>query len=134
MNFQLILCIFIICEAFELFYVQKGNTVSYYIANLLLLYKRGIVQFLCLHPSFYVAIFAVMYFDGYNALAVTLIMLKALDIVTKLVLLQKIENGESLGMFFVDIIERDANIPLFAKISVSLFYMVFFYLAFSLYA
>jgi hypothetical protein len=121
------------CEVFELFYVQKGETISYYIANLLLLYKRGILRFLCSHPSFYISIFAAIYLSAYNALAVTLIIFKALDIVMKLVLLQKIENNEPLGAFAY-MIERDMDISFFMKMGVSLFYAALFYAAFNFYA
>jgi hypothetical protein len=130
MSFQFFLYIFIACEAFELFYVQKGNTIGFYIANLLFLYKRGILYFLCLHPSFYAAIFMAIYVDAYGILAIVLIGLKALDIIMKLILLQRIENRKSLGVF-VYMIEHDANIPFFMKASISLFYISLFYMAFN---
>ncbi|MDR3178163.1 MAG: hypothetical protein LBT96_04185 [Campylobacteraceae bacterium] len=133
MNFQYLLSVFVMCEIFELFYVQKGNTVSFYIANLIFLYKRGVIWFLCSHPSFYAAIFAAIYTNNYGILAMILIVFKALDIAVKLALMQKIENEESLGMFAY-MIEQDTNISFLLKAGVSLFYAALFYMAFNPYA
>jgi hypothetical protein len=133
MSFQFLLTVFVICELFELFYVQRGDNICSYIVNLLFLYKRGVLWFLCLHPSFYMVIFAVIYFNTYGILAIILIVFKVLDIAMKLILLQKIENKEPLGVFAY-MIENNMSIAFFMKISASLFYIVFFYMAFNPYA
>ncbi|MDR2342601.1 MAG: hypothetical protein LBD84_06150 [Campylobacteraceae bacterium] len=130
MSFQFLLWVFVICEMFELFYVQKGDSVYSYIVNLSFLYKRGVLWFLCLHPSFYMVIFAVIYFNTYGILAAILIIFKVLDIAMKLILLQKIENKEPLGVFAY-MVESNMRITFFMKISVSLFYVIFFYIAFN---
>lgn len=59
----------------------------------------------------------------------TLIAFKALDMVTKLILLQKIENKEPLGAF-ANIIERNVDIPFFIKVTASLLYIGLFHAAF----
>jgi hypothetical protein len=130
MTFQVIFIIYISCELFELFYVQKGETVSSYILNLSRLYERGIVYFLCMHPSFYAAIFAAIYFNNFSFLIMLLIILKASDIILKLILLDKIAKAEPLGIF-AQMLERDIPLNFPLKAAVTLFYAVIFYINFA---
>jgi hypothetical protein len=132
MGFEAILMIFIICEIFELFYVQKGSSVSEYIANMSLLYKRGVILFLCFHPSFYIAVFTAMVFNVYSVLSLSLIVFKAFDIALKLILLGKIENRQSLGVF-ERMLQNDMKLSFFMKAIASAFYIAVFYLSFSSY-
>ncbi|MDR0666203.1 MAG: hypothetical protein LBF71_02210 [Campylobacteraceae bacterium] len=130
MNFQAIFIVYIICELFELFYVQKGETLNAYMTNLLEMYERGIVRFLCMHPSFYAAIFAAIYFDNFSFLIVGLIILKALDIILKLILLDKIIKTKPLGIF-AQMLERDMPLNFPLKAALTLFYAVVFYINFN---
>jgi len=103
---------------------------SFYIAHLLLLYKQGIVKFLCFHPSFYIALLALVSLNVYGIVAIGLLSCKVLDIALKLILLQKIEERKPLGIFG-EMIERDMSISFFMKGSVCAFYILFFYIAFN---
>ncbi|MDR2635516.1 MAG: hypothetical protein LBC08_01670, partial [Campylobacteraceae bacterium] len=130
MDFQSIFVIYIICELFELFYTQKGDTLSVYITNLLGLYERGIVRFLCMHPSFYAAIFAAIYLNNFSFLIAGLIIIKAFDIILKLMLLDRIVKVKPLGIF-AQMIERDIPLNFSLKMALTLFYAVIFYINFA---
>ncbi|MDR1614611.1 MAG: hypothetical protein LBS26_03475 [Campylobacteraceae bacterium] len=130
MEFQLIFIFYIACELFELFYVQKGSTLNAYIINLLELYEKGTVRFLCMHPSFYIVIFAAIYFDKFSFAAAVLITLKALDIILKLILLDKITMVKPLGIF-AEMVERDMPLGYFFKSAIVGFYIIVFYISFS---
>jgi hypothetical protein len=129
MDFQTIFIVYIICELFELFYVQKGETIDVYVLNLLRLYERGIVCFLCMHPSFYIAIFAVIYFNDFSFLIVGLIILKAFDIILKLMFLDKLVKAKPLGIF-APMLERDIPLNFPLKAALTLFYTMIFYINF----
>ncbi|MDR1975618.1 MAG: hypothetical protein LBQ18_01355 [Campylobacteraceae bacterium] len=129
MDFQSIFIIYIVCELFELFYIQKGESLNAYIVNLLGLYQQGIVRFLCMHPSFYAVIFTAIYLDRFSPLAVGLIILKAFDLILKLVLLDKIVKAKSLGLF-EQILERDMPLNFALKAALTLLYAVIFYVSF----
>ncbi|MDR2790509.1 MAG: hypothetical protein LBB59_05995 [Campylobacteraceae bacterium] len=130
MDFQTIFIIYIICELFELFYVQKGETIDAYISNLLLLYERGIVLFLCMHPSLYAAIFAALYFNNFSLLITALIILKAFDIILKLMLLERIAKSKPLGIF-AQMLGSDIPLNFPLKAALTLFYAVIFYINFA---
>ncbi|MDR0762012.1 MAG: hypothetical protein LBF13_03050 [Campylobacteraceae bacterium] len=96
----------------------------------MMIYKRGIVHFLCMHPSFYAAIFTAIYFDNFSFLIVGLIILKALDIILKLILLDKIIKAKPLGIF-AQMLERDIPLNFPLKSALTLFYAVVFYINFT---
>jgi hypothetical protein len=130
MDFQSIFIFYIMCELFELFYVQRGSSLGSYIANLLELYEKGTVRFLCMHPSFYIVIFTVIYFNRFSFAASILIILKAFDIILKLILLDKIVKVKPLGIF-AQMVEQDIPLGSFLKAAAAGFYIVVFYISFS---
>lgn len=101
-----------------------------YIANLLELYEKGTVRFLCMHPSFYIVIFTVIYFNRFSFAASILIILKAFDIILKLILLDKIVKVKPLGIF-AQMVEQDIPLGSFLKAAAAGFYIVVFYISFS---
>jgi len=84
------LIVFIVCEIFESWW-QSAPTFGDVIDKIRGYYHTNIFLLFFMHPSFYVAIFAYLYY-GKVAISVILIM-KTLDIATKLWLVQKIEEG-----------------------------------------
>ncbi|MDR2081091.1 MAG: hypothetical protein LBP54_04310 [Campylobacteraceae bacterium] len=130
MNFQTIFIVYIICELFELFYVQRGDTINAYVLNLLRLYERGTVYFLCMHPSFYALIFTAVYFNNFSFLIAGLLILKVFDIILKLMMLDRLVKSKPLGIFAL-MLERDMPLNFSLKAALSLFYTVIFYINFT---
>jgi hypothetical protein len=130
MNFAALLLVYIITETFELFYVQRGSTSRAYIANLAHLYERGVMAFLCMHPSFYVVLLCAVASGRWGLLTLTLVGLKAADIALKLTLLKRLFGEEELGVF-APLVEQDVPIGILMKVLMSGSYVVIFYAAFA---
>jgi hypothetical protein len=109
--------------------MQRGSAFNAYIMNLLEIYKKGIVRFLCLHPSFYAVIFTAIYFNKFSFSAFVLITFKTLDIIFKLILLDRIIKTKPLGMF-TQMFENDMPLSFLFKLIVMAIYAAVFCAAF----
>jgi len=90
------LIVLFICEIFESWW-QVAPTFGGVIDKIRGYYYTNIFLLFFMHPSFYIAIFAYLYYGGV-ASSVILIM-KIIDIATKLWLVKKVEEG-SLSLEF----------------------------------
>lgn len=116
-------------ELFELYW-QRGNTFRQYLISLFYFYKKSVILFISLHPSFYFVIFSMMLFNNTSFLATSIIIVKMLDIGFKLTLLDRLSNEKPLG-FFAPLANADYPLPFGLKLIPALLYPLFFYYAFS---
>ncbi|SFP65791.1 hypothetical protein [Hydrogenimonas thermophila] len=82
--------VLIICEIFESWW-QSAPTFGGVIEKIRGYYYTNIFLLFFMHPSFYVALFAYLYYGG--ATASVIVIMKTVDIATKLWLVQKVEEG-----------------------------------------
>jgi len=68
---------------------QKADTLFGMILRMYKYYSRSIFLFLLMQPTFYFAIFFMLY-THYNAYAITLFLFKGADIATKMILIKQI--------------------------------------------
>ena len=126
---ELFLVILVSLELFELFW-QKGNDFRDYVKNLFSIYNKGVIFFILLHPSLYFVMFVQMYFSNYSFLATFIVVMKTLDIATKLSLMDKLYNQKELGNFEV-MLKENYSIPLPFKMIGLVLYPTLFFFAFS---
>lgn len=132
MEFVYFLTLYIFSEVFE-FLTQKGDSFKELFSSLLNIYSRGILRFLLRNPSFYIVLFAILYFDNYSFLALLLFTCKFLDLVLKIVVCDKILYNKPLGNFAA-LFANDMKITSGMKIGIILIYVVLFCISFSPYA
>ncbi|WP_458699957.1 hypothetical protein ACKGJI_09015 [Sulfurospirillum sp. 1307] len=128
-DLELFLSILIFLEFFE-FYWQKGNDFRDYVKNLFFFYNKGVIFFILLHPSLYFVIFAQLYFNQYSLLASSIIVIKVLDITTKISLMDKLYKNRDLGNF-KEMFKVNYAIPLPFKLIGVVLYPTLFFFAFS---
>ena len=126
---QLFLLMLIFLEIFELFW-QKGTNFRDYVKNLFYFYKKGIIFFILLHPTLYFIIFAQIAFQNYSILTTLLIIIKILDVVFKIHLMDKIFNKKDLGSFEL-LLKQNYKIPYMWKTAGLIIYPTIFFFAFS---
>jgi len=114
-----------ILEFFEAYW-QKGNTFKEYIENLLNIYKNNIIIFFTLHSTFYYVIFIEILFNKFNFLLNIIVLLKLLDIVFKITLLEKLKKGKDLGFYLV-LLKENFEIPIYMKYFGVLLYPILLY-------
>jgi hypothetical protein len=85
LNFILL---FLLLEIYEVQW-QKAETLLGMLARMYAYYHRSVFLFLIAHPTFYFAI-GFMTLSDYNIYAVTLFLIKAVDIAVKIVLLKEV--------------------------------------------
>jgi hypothetical protein len=124
-----LLCALIFFEFFEVVW-QQGHSTRRYIATLLQVYSRSIFLFIALHPSFYFVIFCMMYAHVYTPLAWLLVSIKGLDIVVKLVFLDRLATHKHLGVY-APLVNVDQGFPWMMKLIPLVLYSILFYLAFA---
>lgn len=131
MNEQLptLLIILIFLEAFEIYW-QKGRSTHQYIGSLLALYRRNIVLFIAYHPSFYFVLFCMMALENYSFGAFFLAGLKCLDVVFKLLLLDRLANEKHLGAY-APLVQTNQPFPWAMKLTPLVLYPTLFYLVFA---
>lgn len=82
------LILFILLELYEISW-QKAQTLMGMLSKMYSHYKKSMLIFLLMHPTFYFSIgFAII--TNYNPLALLLVFIKTLDMVTKILLIQQI--------------------------------------------
>ncbi|WP_321777806.1 hypothetical protein [Sulfurimonas sp.] len=87
--------LFIFLEIYELQW-QKAQTVMGMLARMYQYYYKSIFLFLIMHPTFYFAI-GFMVLNDYNIYAVTLLLIKTFDMVTKMLLIKQVFIEENLS-------------------------------------
>ena len=95
-NLTLLLTIFIILELFESTF-QKSDTFYGVINKNYQLYKKNIFLFFSMQPSFYYTLFLAIYLNNFSFWMSSIVVVKFLDIYTKLYLLKKIDDGENIS-------------------------------------
>ena len=87
-NLYLYIIIYIVLELYEVQW-QKAQTIMGMLARMYAYYSKNVFLFLLMHPTFYFAIWFVLE-TNYNGYAVTLLLFKAADIITKMLLIKKV--------------------------------------------
>ncbi|MDA7817480.1 hypothetical protein N9A28_04770 [Sulfurimonas sp.] len=87
--------IFILFEIYEISW-QKANTIMGMLARMYGKYSQSIIRFLLMQPTFIYSIGFAMICE-FNGYATTLLIIKAIDVATKIVLLDKIFNKKELS-------------------------------------
>jgi hypothetical protein len=87
-NFLLYIILYIFLELYEVQW-QKAQTIMGMLARMYAYYSKNVFLFLLMHPTFYFAIWFVLE-TNYNGYAVTLLLFKAADIITKMLLIKKV--------------------------------------------
>ncbi len=87
--------LFLFLEIYELQW-QKAQTIMGMLARMYQHYSKSIFLFLIMHPTFYFAI-GFMVLNDYNIYAVTLLLIKALDMITKISLIKQVFIDENLS-------------------------------------
>ncbi|WP_324173020.1 hypothetical protein [Sulfurimonas sp.] len=87
--------LFIFLEIYELQW-QKAQTIMGMLARMYQHYSKSIFLFLIMHPTFYFAI-GFMVLNDYNIYAVTLLLIKSLDMITKISLIKQVFIDENLS-------------------------------------
>jgi hypothetical protein len=80
--------VYILLELYEVQW-QKAQTIMGMLARMYAQYQKSVFLFLIMHPTFYFAIWFVLQ-THYNAYAVALLLFKAADITTKMLLIKKV--------------------------------------------
>ena len=83
-----LLIVYIVLELFETQW-QKADSLMGMLLRMHVHYQKSIVWFLILHPTFYFTIWLVMATD-LNAAAALMLFIKAVDIATKILLIQQV--------------------------------------------
>jgi len=104
---------YIILEVYEVRW-QKAQTIMGMLARMYAQYQKSIFLFLIMHPTFYFAIWFVLQ-THYNGYAVALLLFKAADIATKMLLIKKVFLDKDL--------DEEMQLSLFTPIGDYLPYM-----------
>jgi hypothetical protein len=75
---------------------QKANTILGMLARMYEQYRKSVFVFLLMHPTFYFAIMFMM-ITNYNEFAVILLLVKGVDILTKMFLIKKLFIEKNLS-------------------------------------
>lgn len=128
-NLDLLLMILIGLEIFEILW-QKGDSVRVYLENLMSFYQKGLILFLCAHPSFYFVLVVCVLSENFSVYMICLLGLKMLDLVIKINILDKAVKNHENNAYEV-LYEANYPLPLYLKIIPIFISISFFYLAFS---
>ncbi len=124
MNMQHLLICLILCELFEFFW-QKGDTFRAYIQNLLDVYNKGLIYFICLHLSFFFMLFCIFGLHLSQGALLVMVSFKFVDIGFKISLLNKLQNRLDLGNF-TPLFEQDFPLSNFVKLTPLVIYVALF--------
>ena len=91
-----LLLIFIAVELFESNW-QKSDSMYGLIANNFKIYQKNILLYLTLHISFFYTIFISIYLNNFSFWMSSILVIKFLDIVFKLNMMQKLTNGSTIN-------------------------------------
>lgn len=122
---QLFLVMLIFLEIFELFW-QRGGSIQEYLKNLFYFYKKGVLVFIILHPTFYFSIFAQLALQNFSMIATTITFIKFFDLSFKISLMDKLYKHKDLGVFS-EIIKENMQISQAVKLSAPILYSSLFY-------
>jgi len=75
---------------------QKANTLLGMLTRMYEQYKKSVFIFLLMHPTFYFAIMFMM-ITNYNEFSIILLLVKSVDILTKMLLIKKVFIEKSLS-------------------------------------
>ncbi|MBN2964671.1 hypothetical protein JWV37_07755 [Sulfurospirillum sp. T05] len=128
-SFSALLLALVFFELFEVLW-QQGRSTRQYLTTLLRVYQRHILLFIALHPSFYFVLLCMMLFNAYTFAAWLLLGIKGVDIVIKLLFLDRLSQHKDLGPYGV-LVWTDQPFPLILKLVPLAIYVVLFYLAFA---
>jgi hypothetical protein len=87
-DLYLYIIIYIVLELYEVQW-QKAQTIMGMLARMYAYYSKNVFLFLLMHPTFYFAVWFVLE-TNYNGYAVTLLLFKAADIITKMLLIKRV--------------------------------------------
>ncbi len=124
MDIQNLLICLILCELFE-FIWQKGNSFSEYLETLLNAYNRGLIYFICLHPSFFFMLFCIFGLNLSQEVLLVMATFKFVDIGFKISLLHRVQNRLDLGSFS-PLLEQDFPLSNLAKLTPAIIYVMLF--------
>lgn len=93
-----ILFLFFLFIALELFEVnwQKSDTLYGIIYNNYLLYQKSLFTFFIFNPTFFYALFLLVYLNIDSMLLIAIAVIKFIDIVFKISMMKKLSNGERM--------------------------------------
>ena len=89
------LILYIFLELYEVQW-QKANTMLGMLARMYEQYDKSAFVFLLMNPTFYFAIMFVLV-SNYNEYAVTLLVIKGIDVATKMILMKKVFIDKNLS-------------------------------------
>ena len=89
------LILYTLLELYEVQW-QKANTMLGMLARMYEQYDKSAFVFLLMNPTFYFAIMFVL-ISNYNEYAVTLLVIKGIDVATKMILMKKVFIDKSLS-------------------------------------
>lgn len=102
-----IIILFIILEIYEVSW-QKAPTLMGMLINMHKYYSKNIILFFLMHPTFYFLIgFAIL--TNYNAIALTLLAIKTMDMVTKILLIQQVFQKQEVSRDMHDMLIAPLN-------------------------
>ena len=90
--------LYIFLEIYEVQW-QKAETIMGMLARMYQQYHKSIFLFLIMHPTFYFAVWFI-FETNYNPYAVTLLLFKSADIITKILLIKKVFIDKELSEEF----------------------------------
>lgn len=128
MQAELVLTFFIL-EAVELLW-QQGDTLHKYLNSMLYYYKKSLVLFFALHPSFYFVLFCLAALHVNSSLILFIGILKCLDILLKVSILKRIDEDLPMGGYEA-VLAEDRALPFSLKVLPLMIYTTLFYIGIS---
>lgn len=90
-----IVIVYVLLELFEIQW-QKADTMMKMMLRLYRRYQKSVIGFLVLHPTYYFAIWLTLA-THYSAAAVTVLLIKSIDIVVKIIMIRMIFEKRELS-------------------------------------
>jgi len=94
-NIYLIITLYILLELFEIIWQKGGNLITM-LSRMYRYYSKSVLLFLLMHPTFYFGIGLAMMTDLALS-AVALLLIKTIDIATKILLIQQVFEKRELS-------------------------------------
>lgn len=93
-----ILFLFFLFIALELFEVnwQKSDSLYGVIYNNYLIYKKSLFTFFIFNPTFFYALFLLVYLNVDSMLLIAIAVVKFIDVFFKISMMKKLDNGEKM--------------------------------------
>lgn len=103
-SLALMVLMFIALEFFEIRW-QKAQTMMQMLANMYTVYRKNILSFFILHPTYYFAIW-LMLDHGLSVASILLLFIKTIDVAMKLVLIQQIFDKKEISQEMLQMLTR----------------------------